>query len=246
GQILGYMGDRQAYFATARIVEVTPDPARADHFYADVDYTSTSRGRSRSKRGSTITSRSSAGSRHLRAQRINLAAVRGHGLLRLRLAMTPVGRLRPRGAAASRERIRCHLDGGFRHGAWRDGGRTSALPSYGGFAELPATFERPSVERLVARLFRDAAFSGAIKAAYHDACAVTGLKIVNGRGRSEAPAAHIRPVMASRPDSLRNGIACFVALLAMTRNRPLDVRPRSHLDRRAAAVIASATKQSIS
>jgi len=81
------------------------------------------------------------------------------------------------------------------------------LPSYGGFADPPATFERPIVERVVARPFREAAFSGSIKAAYHDTCAFTGLKIVNGGGRSEVQAAHIRPVMASGPDSLRNGIA---------------------------------------
>jgi putative restriction endonuclease len=38
-------------------------------------------------------------------------------------------------------------------------------------------------------------------------CAFTGLKIVNGGGRSEVQAAHIRPVAASGPDSLRNGLA---------------------------------------
>ncbi len=35
---LSSRGGRQAYFATARIVEVRPDPTRANHFYADVDF----------------------------------------------------------------------------------------------------------------------------------------------------------------------------------------------------------------
>ncbi len=81
-----------------------------------------------------------------------------------------------------------------------------AQPLYG-FAEPPATFERPIVERIVARPFREAAFSGSIKAVYNDTCAFTGLKIINGGGRSEVEAAHIRPVAASGPNSLRNGLA---------------------------------------
>jgi putative restriction endonuclease len=85
--------------------------------------------------------------------------------------------------------------------------RPTAAPTLNGFAEPAATFDRPIVERVVARPFREAAFSGSIKAAYNDTCAFTGLKIINGGGRSEVQAAHIRPVAASGPDSLRNGIA---------------------------------------
>ena len=83
---------------------------------------------------------------------------------------------------------------------------TEAKP-FSGFAEAQWTFERPIVEGLVARSFREAAFSGSIKAAYNDTCAFTGLKVINGGGRSEVQAAHIRPVAASGPDSLRNGLA---------------------------------------
>jgi putative restriction endonuclease len=70
-----------------------------------------------------------------------------------------------------------------------------------------ADFERPLIERVVTRPFRDAAFSGSIKAAYRDTCGFTGLKIINGGGRSEVQAAHVRPVASAGPDSLRNGIA---------------------------------------
>lgn len=60
---------------------------------------------------------------------------------------------------------------------------------------------------MVQRPFRDRAFSVAIKSAYQDTCAVTGLKLINGGGRSEVQAAHIRPVADGGPDSIRNGLA---------------------------------------
>ncbi len=46
-----------------------------------------------------------------------------------------------------------------------------------------------------------------IKRAYDNTCAISGLRIINGGGRAEAQAAHIRPVHANGPDSLRNGVA---------------------------------------
>lgn len=36
---------------------------------------------------------------------------------------------------------------------------------------------------------------------------MTGLKLLNGGGRSEVQAAHIRPVAHGGPDSVRNGMA---------------------------------------
>jgi putative restriction endonuclease len=74
-------------------------------------------------------------------------------------------------------------------------------------AEEPEEFGRPVVERVTSRPFRDAAFSEAVKTAYQNTCAITGLKIINGGGRSEVQAAHIKPVAASGPDSVRNGLA---------------------------------------
>jgi hypothetical protein len=38
-------------------------------------------------------------------------------------------------------------------------------------------------------------------------CSITGLKIINGGGRAEVQAAHIRPVSDQGPDSVRNGLA---------------------------------------
>jgi putative restriction endonuclease len=76
-----------------------------------------------------------------------------------------------------------------------------------GFADEQAVFERPIVERMTNRPFRDAAFSSAVRAAYDNTCAMTGLKIINGGGRPEVQATHIRPVADSGPDSVRNGLA---------------------------------------
>jgi putative restriction endonuclease len=67
--------------------------------------------------------------------------------------------------------------------------------------------KRPIIERIVSRPFREAAFAGAVKSAYSETCAMTGLKIINGGGRSEVQAAHIRAVAADGPDSIRNGLA---------------------------------------
>ena len=71
--------------------------------------------------------------------------------------------------------------------------------------EVP--FERPIVERLVARPFREAAFVASVKSAYSETCAMTGLRIINGGGRAEVQAAHIRPVADGGSDSIRNGLA---------------------------------------
>ncbi|NCC62188.1 MAG: restriction endonuclease [Verrucomicrobiae bacterium] len=68
-------------------------------------------------------------------------------------------------------------------------------------------FDRPIIERVVRKPFRDAAFSKLVKDAYQQTCAMTGLKIINGGGRSEVQAAHIMPVSENGPDSIRNGLA---------------------------------------
>lgn len=73
--------------------------------------------------------------------------------------------------------------------------------------QLPFEIERPLVQSLISRPFRDRAFRRAVLDAYGGRCAVTGLKFVNGGGRLEAEAAHIRPVEHGGPDSVRNGLA---------------------------------------
>ena len=76
-----------------------------------------------------------------------------------------------------------------------------------GFSELPALFERPIVEMMVSRAFRERSFMHNVRAAYANRCAITGLRLINGGGRPEVQAAHIQPVASKGPDSVRNGLA---------------------------------------
>jgi putative restriction endonuclease len=77
-----------------------------------------------------------------------------------------------------------------------------------GFSETsqaPFEIARPRVS--FTRAFRDRAFTVGVQRAYDKRCAVTGLRLINGGGRAEVQAAHIQPVSANGPDSVRNGIA---------------------------------------
>lgn len=72
---------------------------------------------------------------------------------------------------------------------------------------VPFEFERPIIQSLTNRKKRDGLFRRSVLAAYDDTCAVTGWKLINGGGRAEAEAAHIKPVEHDGPDSVQNGIA---------------------------------------
>jgi len=80
-------------------------------------------------------------------------------------------------------------------------------PSAPGLAEDQAAFDRPVLERLTRRPFRDVAFRRKVRAAYDDRCAMSGLRLRNGGGRPEVQAAHIRPVERQGSDAVRNGLA---------------------------------------
>ncbi|MDP9056148.1 MAG: HNH endonuclease [Pseudomonadota bacterium] len=74
---------------------------------------------------------------------------------------------------------------------------------------LPFVFEveRDRVANLGSRLVRDRMFRRRVVGAYDARCAITGLKLINGGGRAEVEAAHIRPVDRGGPDIVTNGIA---------------------------------------
>jgi putative restriction endonuclease len=67
--------------------------------------------------------------------------------------------------------------------------------------------ERERINALTSRILRDRVFRKVVLYAYDERCAVTGIKLINGRGRAEVAAAHIRPVEASGPDIVSNGLA---------------------------------------
>jgi putative restriction endonuclease len=85
-----------------------------------------------------------------------------------------------------------------------DGGET-------GFAEDRISFiveePRERAAYLGSRLLRDRVFRQVVLKAYDSRCAISGLKLINGGGRAEVAAAHIRPVAANGPDIVSNGLA---------------------------------------
>jgi len=80
-----------------------------------------------------------------------------------------------------------------------------------GFGEEQAPFEfeqdRDRTSFTVSRIVRDRIFRRTVLRAYAERCAISGLKLINGMGRAEVAAAHIRPVEANGPDIVSNGIA---------------------------------------
>ncbi|MEW6634344.1 MAG: HNH endonuclease [Pseudomonadota bacterium] len=80
-----------------------------------------------------------------------------------------------------------------------------------GFREGESTFEfeqtRNRVSYFGSRIVRDRIFRRIVLRAYDERCAITGLKLINGGGRAEVSAAHIRPVEVNGPDIINNGIA---------------------------------------
>ena len=75
--------------------------------------------------------------------------------------------------------------------------------------QTPFTFEqtRERVSYLSSRILRDRIFRRTVLRAYDERCAITGLRLINGNGRAEVDAAHIRPVEKSGADIVGNGLA---------------------------------------
>lgn len=75
--------------------------------------------------------------------------------------------------------------------------------------QVPFTFEqiRDRKSFTMSRIVRDRIFRRVVLRAYSERCAISGLKLINGSGRAEVAAAHIRPVEENGPDIISNGIA---------------------------------------
>lgn len=80
-----------------------------------------------------------------------------------------------------------------------------------GFAGIHQKFDhvpmRERVKQLTNRAVRDRNFRRNVLRAYGERCAITGLRLINGGGRAEVEAAHIRPVEQNGPDIINNGVA---------------------------------------
>jgi putative restriction endonuclease len=183
---LSSRGGRQAYFATAHVQRIARDPGREDHFYAHVtDYLEFDR-----------------------AVPFKDGEYYYEGALRRSDGATSKGAFGRAVRNVTDVEYDLILKAGFVQTLGEPGIAPSPeIPAWFGLEEEGQPFERPIVDMVVARPFRDAAFAASVKAAYANTCAMTGLQIVNGGGRAEVQAAHIRPVAAGGSDSVRNGLA---------------------------------------
>jgi putative restriction endonuclease len=176
-------GGRQSYFAIARVTGIRDDLVRPDHYYADVaDYLPFD---------NAVPFRD--------GDHFYESAMRG-----------PEGKTN---SGSAQRAVRTMSDGEFDaivmagFAAELTAAKLQISEPLLGFDEAPALFERPLIETTATRPFRDRVFTRQIQNAYDKRCAMTGLRIINGGGRPEAQAAHIRPVTQDGPDSIRNGLA---------------------------------------
>lgn len=173
-------GGRMVYFAMARVLKVERDPNRADHYYARIsDY-------------------------------VEFPApvpFRLDGLFLEHSLQLPDGTIN---TAMSRTAVRILPRKEFENICRL--GMAPVLEDYEdaseeAVAETQTEYDGPRPSVLTARPLRDAAFARIVRRAYNKTCAMTGLQLVNGGGRCEIEAAHIRPVENDGPDSPRNGLA---------------------------------------
>ena len=180
---LSSRGGRQSYFAMARIADIGRDPNRHDHYYAYVeDYL---------EFDWAVPFREGNFYYESGLQKPDGSTNKGRfGLSVRHLPDAEYGLILAAGFEAGDDKWKRP---GIREGERHDTG-----------LEL---VDRPIVERVSRRRFRDRVFATGIRRAYDNTCAMSGLRIINGGGRAEAQAAHIQPVKDNGPDSLRNGVA---------------------------------------
>lgn len=170
---------RQAYFALAQVTSITQDPERVDHYYAHLqNFLEFDR---------AVPFREGSAYYESRLKKEDGSANKG--------AFGRSVRLIPADEFVSIAHIGMTAD----PEPWELADRV-AEPA-------PEYVIRPLVEQVGLRKFRDAAFRRNVRNAYANTCAVTGLRLINGGGRPEVQAAHIRSVEADGPDTVRNGIA---------------------------------------
>jgi putative restriction endonuclease len=179
-------GGRQSYFATAKVDRIEPDPIRPDHFYAFV-------------------------SGYLEFER-PVSFKEGERYFENALERADGKTNKGAFGRAVRFISDTEYDLITQAGFVRTIGEISNVTTQGseslfGFSEEEKSYDRPIVERMISRPFREAAFAVGVKEAYANTCAMSGISIINGGGRAEVQAAHIRPVADRGPDSIRNGLA---------------------------------------
>ena len=183
----------KGYFAIARVADVVPDPTASGMYLALIDPNT-----------------------YLPFERaVPFSGPQG---LVERGLLNDVGRISGRAQAAVRpisiEDFNRIIDLGLQDEVPllpRIGPALEAPPLGGVLRDEQAPFvmdvERERVEIYTSRPMRDRIFRRIVLDAYDCRCAITGLKFINGGGRAEVQAAHIKPVEHHGPDIVTNGIA---------------------------------------
>jgi putative restriction endonuclease len=179
------------YWATAKVTKIRADEARPDHYYADLaDYIDFDEP-----------------VYYLQNGGFERKLVRSDGTINGGRAVNAVRNLDPKEYGAI-------IDAGLStRDEWPDRDESQIISEDpGGFHDPSVPFERPIVQQLVNRPFRENKFRQHIRKIYDRTCSFSGLRLINGAGRPEVEAAHIRPVEAGGSDSVRNGIALSATL----------------------------------
>ncbi|WP_418135985.1 HNH endonuclease [Agrobacterium sp. El2ro-1b] len=183
----------RGYFAVAKVAQVIPDPKAPGMYLALIEP------------GSYL-------------DFVNLVPFSGQDGVIERGLLNEAGRISGRAQAAVRSISSADFNRILSRGLAEDqlelprSGEPLETPSPSGFSDsvqAPFLFEqdRERITQLSSRIIRDRLFRRLVLQAYDKRCAITGLKLINGGGRAEVDAAHIRPVEAKGPDILSNGIA---------------------------------------
>jgi putative restriction endonuclease len=187
-------GGRSGYVAAARVVRIEPDPQRRDHSYAYVDRFLAFDNVVPMRRGDeylealleALPDRSKVG-----------VALRGRSIRPLsdeEFATIAVAGLNA--SLAAENAVKLELD------------PASADAETLSLVNAPLAEQERRIEQiLLNRKIRDASFRWQVCEAYGETCAVTGLRMINGSGRSEVQAAHIWAVKDGGPDVVQNGLA---------------------------------------
>jgi putative restriction endonuclease len=172
----------RGYHAAAKVQQIAPDPTLPQHYLALIDP------------GSYLTFETDVPFRR-DGKLVELGVLNEEGRIsgRAQAAVRPI----------SNEDFNRIIALGLSHGP-------ELLPKAGAFVaeeQAPYDAERDRALMLSSRAVRDRAFRMRVLEAYDCRCALTGLNFINGGGRAEAEAAHIRSVEANGPDIITNGIA---------------------------------------
>lgn len=196
----GSSGGRQSYFASGRIGDVVPDLTRSGHYYARiVDYTEFDRpvpfhdGRRTYERGLTRADGGISKGAFGRSVR-QLSEDEFTDILAAGIDL----RLQP----WEREEVAPSA------GMLQEAGAATPIALVIGDSDATSEYViRPRIQQILTRPFRDVMFKRHVRQAYQNTCCVTGLRLINGGGRPEVQAAHIRAVESNGPDVVRNGLA---------------------------------------